>query len=879
MNMPSAIDPDTAEARGSLPAVLQAELLPRPALQQRLRERLAQQRLLALCAPAGYGKTVALATLLQRWLDEAGAPARAVSWFSSRPGQDVAQLCAGWCLGLESYDLPWRRSPQALVRALDGQAGPLAAFVDALVQALVTGEPAEGVLVVDDLQALADASLPLLLQLLSARLPAHWRLVMASRAPIPVAADVLQADALRFTPDEVATLLARQGSAAGMAERLWQATQGWPAAVSLWQCLHPGGQDAGALALLQRDDMFDQLARELLDGLPAAAQAFMLRCSVLPVWSAPRCAAVAHEPQAGRWLQLIEARGLFMRRAPGLEPAWLMHELFRDFLQARLAEQMPQELPLLLLRAADTESDTDVRVAYLLRAGMLERAALALMDAASGLLARGELGTVQRLLDSFPPEPAARLPAWQFVRGRLAGLRWDWSSLEHAMSAARAGFLAEGWYEMASLAGVLQAQADIGLARLDAADELLQPLRDAALSPAGQVQRDSTLSWLHAAQGSHAAVAGDITRMTDTLVAGASAELWTQCVPNFRFATLPGLQAPVRRFVEQALAVAGEDALPLRLSARLLAAWLALSRGDLAEMQVQMAQAQADAAWIGLPGHLQWSCGCLNGQLAALRGDRAGVRASMEAVAAAFPPGSPWRRTTLYFWSRMADGVGDAETVQHLLAQQLSAETESAGEWPFSRQLRRLAQALALLAGGDAAAGCELLRDVVDALAMLDTVGIRGYAAALLTLARDDAGLAAEAREALRTTLQAAACYVPTLSTLGRPRLSRLIALAHGADVTPAERAVLDAALRLLDDARRAPDEAPAERNAGLAQQLTSREIEVLARMAAGESNKVIAKALDLSPHTVKRHVANIFDKLAVSTRAQAAVCYQAQVA
>lgn len=52
---------------------------------------------------------------------------------------------------------------------------------------------------------------------------------------------------------------------------------------------------------------------------------------------------------------------------------------------------------------------------------------------------------------------------------------------------------------------------------------------------------------------------------------------------------------------------------------------------------------------------------------------------------------------------------------------------------------------------------------------------------------------------------------------------------------------------------------------------LTEREREVLSRMAVGDSNKLIARRFDLSPHTVKRHVANILDKLGVDTRGQAA--------
>ncbi|MGE5115982.1 MAG: LuxR C-terminal-related transcriptional regulator [Betaproteobacteria bacterium] len=38
-----------------------------------------------------------------------------------------------------------------------------------------------------------------------------------------------------------------------------------------------------------------------------------------------------------------------------------------------------------------------------------------------------------------------------------------------------------------------------------------------------------------------------------------------------------------------------------------------------------------------------------------------------------------------------------------------------------------------------------------------------------------------------------------------------------------------------------------------------------------------MARAFDLSPHTVKRHVANILDKLALASRGQAAAWYQSQ--
>jgi LuxR family maltose regulon positive regulatory protein len=51
--------------------------------------------------------------------------------------------------------------------------------------------------------------------------------------------------------------------------------------------------------------------------------------------------------------------------------------------------------------------------------------------------------------------------------------------------------------------------------------------------------------------------------------------------------------------------------------------------------------------------------------------------------------------------------------------------------------------------------------------------------------------------------------------------------------------------------------------------------MEVLAHIAAGDSNKLIARYLDLSPHTVKRHVANILGKLGAASRGQAAARYR----
>ncbi len=53
---------------------------------------------------------------------------------------------------------------------------------------------------------------------------------------------------------------------------------------------------------------------------------------------------------------------------------------------------------------------------------------------------------------------------------------------------------------------------------------------------------------------------------------------------------------------------------------------------------------------------------------------------------------------------------------------------------------------------------------------------------------------------------------------------------------------------------------------------LTSREMEVLVRIANGMINKEIATSLNISERTVKNHISNIFKKIDVSDRTQAAV-------
>jgi LuxR family transcriptional regulator, maltose regulon positive regulatory protein len=62
----------------------------------------------------------------------------------------------------------------------------------------------------------------------------------------------------------------------------------------------------------------------------------------------------------------------------------------------------------------------------------------------------------------------------------------------------------------------------------------------------------------------------------------------------------------------------------------------------------------------------------------------------------------------------------------------------------------------------------------------------------------------------------------------------------------------------------------PPEQQAANQEPLSEREIEVLAMMAQGHSNRVIGERLFISTGTVKTHAHHIFQKLGVKNRKQA---------
>jgi DNA-binding NarL/FixJ family response regulator len=151
----------------------------------------------------------------------------------------------------------------------------------------------------------------------------------------------------------------------------------------------------------------------------------------------------------------------------------------------------------------------------------------------------------------------------------------------------------------------------------------------------------------------------------------------------------------------------------------------------------------------------------------------------------------------------------------------------------------------------------------------------------LLEAVRVDVVVAALDSDATRDFISglAEAAAVIALVTEGADTMAALRAGARSVLLRPADRAELAATIQavaaglsvlpdsLLDDMLRPRGIDGAASNA---EALTPRELEVLAPIGAGASNKLIARRLGISVHTAKFHVAGVLEKLDAHSRAEA---------
>jgi LuxR family transcriptional regulator, maltose regulon positive regulatory protein len=858
---------------------LRIEQIPRPNLESRLARALGERALVLLSAPAGYGKTVLLSRVL-------GQPEkdRAVAWISVDEEDDLQRLVLALVTALEPWDLPWRMAPVALSALVaEGQRAAL----DALLDALAGSEAAGGIIVLEDIHRLGDASLFEWLDKLVAGLPENWCLALTSRIDPPLALARLRgrgelaefrAEDLRFTRAEAQSLAATSPDLdASAVDALWQRTHGWP--VGLHLALRTG--QANRAGWTAERHAFDYLASEVLALMPAGLQSFLLRCSVLPELTRERCQAVSGDAQAGLWLDEIERRGLFVTALDDGERTLRLHDLFREFLEEQLARRQGDELPGLLERAAAGEEDPVRRVGYLLRAQALDAAEQALAVATPSMLLDGAIAQVLRLLEQFPAARRHASPLLAYIRGQCAWPNFDWVTLQHTMQLAGDGFGRAGQHPMAQQARAFEALALLNLGRLDEASDRLAAIPIPSDNPELAAFSELLRYWDSGARGPLEGPGHHLERMLDHLERQPSPELWHRCLPHFLFLGNPGVSAPMARYVDQALLVAGDAHPQLRAGALTLKAWLLMWDARLDEAEAVLALAEEDARWLGRPTNLHHPITVVHGVIHALRGERAqrdGAVATLGEVDTGVERRRTWEGIFLYQVSRWYLVSDDWEVVG-ILRQQLN-DKPTTGEWPYVGVARAALNGLWALHSQQPEQARALLEPVLEAADRYDITATRSNLRVTLALALARLGELSRAWEVLAPAVAQARQPGEKLSLLlsGASLLAELAAQPWPAsaslDETGFLREMADLAADLRRDGRKdTPVQAPvpSSTTGHAADALSPREWEVLTHLAAGTSNKLIARQLDLSPHTVKRHVANILDKLGLATRGQAA--------
>ena len=147
-----------------------------------------------------------------------------------------------------------------------------------------------------------------------------------------------------------------------------------------------------------------------------------------------------------------------------------------------------------------------------------------------------------------------------------------------------------------------------------------------------------------------------------------------------------------------------------------------------------------------------------------------------------------------------------------------------------------------------------------DGLTLLRRLRAEGIdtPAMILTMSDSEADLAAALRAGVRGYL---------LKDMEPDEVIAAIGRAARGELTVAPAMTLKLAQMLQQPGGGKPTD-----RAGLLASLTEREREILDHLARGQSNKTIARALDISHDTVKLHVRHILAKLNLSSRVEAAV-------
>lgn len=320
----------------------------------RLVTRFGSRPLTVAVAPAGFGKS----TVLHSWRSANTVPSPLVAF---DPFDRANALDAGWALvaGLAVLGIEDSRAEDLIALLPPDGTSFGSEFVRAIADQLRAID-SPFVLFLDDVHGLAPDTAGDLGRLVSMVADDDHRIVVATRQepPWPVHrweiagfADILTADELRLTPDEIADWLG--ADRAELAAHVAAATDGWPAALEAvrWHL------DVDPSITVDRAvlDLVDYVNAEVLPALAPADLLVLRRTAILEPFPPRVATAVTETADAPAVLARAARRTSLVTRLP--DGRFAYHAVLREALRRQLGELEPDIEGELHRRAADAWLD------------------------------------------------------------------------------------------------------------------------------------------------------------------------------------------------------------------------------------------------------------------------------------------------------------------------------------------------------------------------------------------------------------------------------------------------------------------------------------------------------------------------------------------
>jgi LuxR family transcriptional regulator, maltose regulon positive regulatory protein len=378
-------------------------VIPRARLFALLDEGLSRP-LTLVSAPAGYGKS----TLVATWVQSKPTERPLVAWVTlDEQDNDPLRF---WSYVLTAFDRCQPGVFRPLLTVLRKHQFSPPSLLTALLNTLADhSEPL--ILILDDYQAITEATIHASLSPFIERLPPQTHMVLITRVDPPVNLSRLRGhnqvfeirtDSLCCTPEETHTFL-REVMGIQLepdeAEQVTARTEGWLMGLQLVG-LSLRGHDTPHALLTQLSGtqryILDYLTEEVLQQQSTEIQKFLLQTSILAQLTSSLCDTVMGQAGSQQVLETLERANVFLVPLDGERRWYRYHALFAEALRTRLAQgEERHALPELHRRACDWYADhsyVSEAIEHALQAQDWPRAA-DLIELATRTLALGTSGS------------------------------------------------------------------------------------------------------------------------------------------------------------------------------------------------------------------------------------------------------------------------------------------------------------------------------------------------------------------------------------------------------------------------------------------------------------------------------------------------------